>query len=225
MNLFALELGSLLTQHGLTLSYLYTLRSPVGAPAIAPAKIARLQRSLSDDVSALLAHHEIDALANALALTSAEVARLHAAYVGEAVRRVLAGRISGISALEEGERVIDLVMREGAQEEGLRDELMADPSTGELNLPSADVNAAIADALDDAAEACEQGELWTAVAATTPLADLREDFLAMAWAALDRAAQLLAVAGHVAQGSSAQSEWRSTVERALETVRSLRRIQ
>jgi hypothetical protein len=223
MNLFAMELGALLERHGYTISSLYALRAADGTAAIPPAKVARLVRSLTSDVTVVLTAEELAQLGVALGLAAADERRLRAALLGEAVRRLLAGRISGMSALEEGERVMRLALEEGEDEETLRQELLAKARAlhHEAPAPTADTNATITRALEAAAEACGQGELWLGVALHAADPDQREDLLALAWNALDRAAQLLAFAPTVAQGSAAQAEWRQTVERALALVREL----
>lgn len=224
MNLFAHELNAALERHGQGMSYLYTLRAPDGTPAIPPAKVARLQRSQTADITAALTDRELAAVSAGLPLQPEEERRLRAALVGEAVRQLLAGRVSGMSAEEEGERVVRLLMDEAEEEEALRDELRAQGSRrtgGAEPRPTADTNAAVAQALEDAAEACAQGELWLGVALTTPDTARREDVLALAWNALDRSAQYLAYAPLVAQGSAAQTEWRETIDRALTTIRQI----
>lgn len=226
MNLFAHALEASLSNHGQTMMCLYTLRDREGAPAILPAKVSRLQRALTDDVTAILNEREIAILAMALPLEHIEVRRLCAALTGEAVRQLLAGRVSAMSALQEGERVVDLLIEEEEDVESLRTELgrSGPVFTSELRGPTADRNARVSDALDAAAEACELGELWLSMAIAAHDRDRQEDLLGTAWTALDRAAQLLAVAPAVAQGSQSQTEWRRTVETALANVRQLRRF-
>ncbi|MGH2514967.1 MAG: hypothetical protein ACRDHP_04865 [Ktedonobacterales bacterium] len=223
MNLFALELSAVLERRGWTLGYLYTLHAADGSLIVAPAKTARLQRSLSEDITATLDSAELSAVASALDLEAHELRRLRAAMTGEALRKLLAGRISGMSAHEEGERIVGLLVEEGDDEEELRGEMAARVhATGDAVAPTADINAAVAHALEAAAEACERGELWLAIALASPDADFRDDLLALAWNALDRAAQMLAYAPHVAQGSAVQAEWRETVARALARLREIR---
>lgn len=226
MNLFAHALDATLANHGQTMTCLYLLRDREGAPAIPPAKVSRLQRALTEDVTAILNEREIAILASALQFDHAEVRRLCAALTGEAVRQLLAGRVSAMSALQEGERVVALLIEEEEDVESLRVELArAGPVfTSELGPPTADRNARVADALDAAAEACELGELWLSMAIATHDRDRQEDLLGTAYSALDRAAQLLAVAPAVAQGSQSQTEWRRMVETALANVRQLRRF-
>ena len=223
MNLFAHELNAALERHGYAMSYLYTLRASDGTPAIPPAKVARLQRSQTEDITAALTEREVEAISAGLPLQPEEGRRLRAALLGEVVRQLLAGRVSGMSAEEEGERVVRLLMDEAEEEEALRDELRtrARQANGPDQSPTADTNAAVARALEDAAEACGQGELWLGVALATPDDARREDMLALAWNALDRAAQFLAYAPLVAQGSAAQTEWRETIDRALTTIRQI----
>src|SRR5579885_859797 len=170
MNLFARELSATLQQHGLTMSDLYMLRRPDGVLLIPPAKVARLQRSLTDDVTAVLTEPELGALAVLLQLQPQEEQRLRAAIFGAAIFRLLAGRISRLSALHEAERVLALLMDEEEEEQSLRDELLRDTreAEGNASLASADLNAATARALEPAAEAAEQGELWLGVALETP---------------------------------------------------------
>lgn len=221
MNLFAHELSAALARHGRAMSYLYTLRAADGAPAIPPAKVARLQRSQTEDITAALTDQELEAIAAGLPLQPEEARRLRAALVGEAVRQLLAGRVSGMSAEEEGARVVRLLMDEAEDEEELRVELRSRVRRANAagHSPTADTNAAVAQALEDAAEACGQGELWLGVGLTTPNTARQEDILALAWNALDRAAQFLAYAPLVAQGSAAQTEWRETIDRALTAIR------
>ena len=130
-----------------------------------------------------------------------------------------------MSALQEGERIVDLLIEEEEDVESFRTELARSGPvyTSELGAPTADHNARVTDALD-AAEACESGELWLSMAIATHDRDRQEDLLGTAYTALDRAAQLLAIAPAVAQGSQAQSEWRRAVETALANVRHLRRF-
>lgn len=226
MNLFAHALDAVLSHHGHTMTRLYGLRDGAGNPAITPAKVSRLQRALTDDVTAILNEREIAILAAALQFEPIEVRRLCAALTGEAVRQLLAGRVSGMSALQEGERIVDLLIEEEEDVESLRTELARSGPvfTSELAAPTADRNARVTDALDAAAEACELGELWLSMAIATHDRDRQEDLLGTAWTALDRAAQLLAVAPTVAQGSPSQSEWRRTVETALANARQMRRL-
>lgn len=226
MNLFARELSATLEQHDLTLSDLYMLRRPDGAFLIPPAKVARLQRSLTEDITAVLTEPELGALAVLLGIQPIEEQRLRAAIVGAAVYRLLAGRISRLSALNEGERVLRLLMDEEEEEQSLRDELLHDTREAESNasLASADLNAVAARALEPAAEAAEQGELWLGVALETPDLERRRDLLRLAWATLDRAAELLAYAPSIVQGSPLQAEWRSIIELALTTIRQVEPI-
>lgn len=221
MNLFARELSATLKAHGLTMSQLYTLRLPDGMLLIPPAKIARLQRSLTEDITVVLTEPELGALAILIDLQPIEEQRLRAAIVGAAVYRLLAGRISRLSALQEGERVLELLMDEEEEEQTLRDELLHETreTEGNASIVNADLNAAAARALEPAAEAAEQGELWLGVALETPDLERRRDLLRLAWATLDRAAELLAYAPSIAQGSPLQAEWRKTIELALMTIR------
>jgi hypothetical protein len=53
----------------------------------------------------------------------------------------------------------------------------------------------------------------------TPDLERRRDLLRLAWAALDHAAELLAYAPSIAQGSPLQAEWRNTIELALTAIR------
>src|SRR6185437_7110093 len=133
---------------------------------------------------------------------------------------------SRLSALNEGERVLGLLMDEEEEEQSLRDELLHDTRAAESNasLASADLNAVAARALEPAAEAAEQGELWLGVALETPDLERRRDLLRLAWAALDRAAELLAYAPSIVQGSPLQAEWRSIIELALTTIRQVEPI-
>ncbi len=149
MNLFARELNATLERHGLTISQLYVLRRSDGAPLIPPAKVARLQRSLTEDITAVLTEPELGALAVLLGLHPIEEQRLRAAIVGVAIYRLLAGRISRLSAMREAERVLDLLMNEEEEEQSLREELLHDTREAESNasLASADLNAAAARAL------------------------------------------------------------------------------
>ncbi|HEV2404578.1 MAG TPA: hypothetical protein VGR88_03950, partial [Ktedonobacterales bacterium] len=169
MNLYAHALDAVLSHHGHTMTRLYGLRDGAGNPAITPAKVSRFQRALTDDVTAILNEREIAILAAALQFEPIEVRRLCAALTGEAVRQLLAGesvrqllagRVSGMSALQEGERIVDLLIEEDV--ESLRTELARSGPvfTSELAAPTADRNARVTDALDAAAEACELGELW-----------------------------------------------------------------
>ncbi len=226
MNIFARELNATLERHRLTISQLYVLRRSDGAPLIPPAKVARLQRSLTEDITAVLTEPELGALAVLLGLQPIEEQRLRAAIVGVAIYRLLAGRISRLSAMREAERVLDLLMNEEEEEQSLREELLHDTREAESNasLASADLNAAAARALEPAAEAAEQGELWLGVALETPDLERRRDLLRLAWAALDRAAELLAYAPSIAQDSPLQAEWRRTIELALTTIRQVEPI-
>lgn len=226
MNLFAQTLQAVLDSHGKPMTALYALRGTDGEPLIAPAKVARLQRSLTEDVTAVLSEPELAALAGALALEPEEERRLRAALFGEAIRKLLAGRVSRLSALREAARIAALLVDEEEDEESLRAELAADPHVPSiLNQPSADVNAAITRALEPIAESCEQGELWIAAALATPFPDQREDLLRTAWSALGRAGQLLALAPAVAQNSPIQAEWRRAIERAVATIRQIRPME
>ena len=221
MNLFALELGAILESHQSTMSVLYSLRAADGSPVITPAKVSRMQRALTEDVAATLSEPEMRALADAFGLSSHEEQRLRAAQTGEVIRRILTGRVGEMSALEEGARVVRLITEEEEQADSLRAEVMrsAKNARGADRPPTADVNAAVAVALESAAEACELGELWLSLALSTTDSDLREDVLRMALSSLSRAAQYLACAPTVAQGSTIQQEWRRTMEHALATVR------
>ena len=220
MNLFAVELARALARQGQHLSALYTLRDAANTPLIPPAKIARLQRSLSEDISAVLSERELLSVADAFSLDANEVHRLRAAIVGERVHRLLVGRVTRMSALEEGERVTELLLNERAREDALKAEFRQTPGASQVQ-PTADTNAAIAGALEPAAEACQKGELWLALAASQPMLDEREDLLGAAWTAFNRATELLAFAPAVAQGSAAQAEWRSSVDQALATLREI----
>ena len=97
----------------------------------------------------MLTEPELGALAVLLDLQPIEEQRLRAAIVGAAVYRLLAGRIARLSALQEGERVLGLLMDEEEEEEeeqSLRDELLHDTreAEGNASLASADLNAAAA---------------------------------------------------------------------------------
>jgi hypothetical protein len=224
LNIFAYELANVLEQRGHLPTVLYTLRTPEGLPLLPPAKVARLLRSLTDEVTAVLNDRELGLVVGVLGLTPQEARRLRAAQLGEAVRKLLLGRVATMSALEEGERVVALVVAEEEEAGAVREELSDVPQgTGLLQpRPTADTNAAVSFALEVAAEACEQGELWLSVALQATDPDQRDDLLQVAWQALDRAAQYLACAPAVAQGSSHQEEWRRTVEVALDTIRLIR---
>ncbi len=226
MNLFALELGAVLERRGHTLSVLYTLRSPDGSAAIAPAKIARLQRSLTEDITATLSAPELTVLGTELDLTPSEEQRLRAALLGEAVHRLLVGRVSTMTALEEGERLIQLIVTESEDDDTLHETLLQNARRveGHTSYPTADTNAQITAALEPAAEAYTQGELWLNVALDTLEPNLQEDLLGLAWTALNRAAQMLATAPAIAQGSPAQEEWRRNVEQALAILRQIRPV-
>lgn len=224
VNLFALELGALLEQHGQTLTVLYTILAPDGHPAISPVKVARLQRSLTEDIPAVLSAPELTTLAAELGFAPEEEQRIRAALLGEAVHRLLMGRVSKLTALEEGERILELVLAESEDDETLREALLrgARRVEGEPRPPAADVNAAVSAALEPSAQAYAEGELWLNVALDTPDTDLQEDLLGLAWTALNRSAQLLATAPPVAQGTPQQSEWRGNVEQALAILRQIR---
>lgn len=227
MNLFALELSAVLERRQMGLAMLHMLRGSEGNALVSPAKVARLQRSLADNSTAVLNERELGALAGALHLDGYEVKRLRAALLGEAVRKLLTGRMSPMSALAEGERVAGLVLQEEEEAAAVRAEISGVTSaTGLLDSrPSVDTNAAVAYALEMAAESCELGELWLGLAQQCADTDQREDVLGMAYTALDRAAQCLACAPRVAQGSATQEEWRRVIEQSLVAVRQLRPSQ
>lgn len=224
MNLFALELGAMLERHGQTFSALYSLTTLDGSPAISPVKVARLQRSLTEDIPAALSAPELTTLTTELGFSAEEEQRIRAAILGEAVHRLLLGRVTKLTALEEGERIIELVLTESQDDETLREALLrgARRVEGQPQHPAADVNAAVAASLEPAAQAYSEGETWLNVALDTPDIDLQEDLLGLAWTALNRSAQLLATAPAVAQGSPQQAEWRSNVEQALGILRQIR---
>jgi hypothetical protein len=226
MNLFARELQAVLERHGYPLTILYSVRTPDGARAIPPAKVTRLARAQIEEVTATLSEREIAAVVQSLALDERDEHRLRAAMVGEAVRQLLSGRVSAMSAHDEGERVVQLLLDEEDDTAHLRSVAhTVQRSMLSANLMAGDTNATVSAALESAAESCERGELWLSVALATPDAERRDDLLRMAYSALTRAAQFLTFAPTVAQGSAALDEWRGIVESALATLRQSGRYQ
>ena len=104
MNLFIRELQAVLERHGYPLTMLFTVKKEDGALAIPPAKVTRLLRSQFESVTATLNAQEIAAVVRALALDPRDGQRLRGAMTGEAVRQLLSGRVSAMSAYDEGER-------------------------------------------------------------------------------------------------------------------------
>lgn len=95
------------------------------------------------------------------------------------LRRLLAGRVSAMSAPQESERIVDLLIEEEEDVESFRTEL----------------------ARSGPVYTSELGELWLSMAIATHDHGRQEDLLGTAYTALDRAAQLLAVASPWRRGA------------------------
>lgn len=105
MNIFARELVLILDGHGKQLSNLYGLRlpdpyRPGQTIQIAPNKVTRLIRSLTEDITATLNAEELDALKGWAGLSDEEMRRLRAAAKA---RKAQAAKDATVSAVAFGE--------------------------------------------------------------------------------------------------------------------------
>lgn len=247
MNIFARELVLILGAHDKELSNLFRLpvqRSYVGDPeTIPPSKVTRLKRSLSEDITATLNADELDALQDWVPLDEdgEEMRRLRAALVAEAVRFLLAGRVSQQQATALGEVTLALLLgTDERQFATLRDQLLDsvrgvrggvhgggsveraalrgvldDRAGNEGQVDAAPTDDEVERALDPAMEAYEQGTLWLEVARDTTDRGARRGYVALAESLLTRARELAEKAPNVAQGTPQQTDLLASLAAAL----------
>lgn len=238
MNIFARELKELLEDNGKGLGSLYGLHSDTYR--IMPNKVRRIQRSLTQDITATLNTEELDLLAEWLDLdpTGEEIRRLRAALVAESVRHLLSGRINRDQALSLGEITFELLLGQESEEFlSLRDRLL-EGVRGGLPWGQSEVDALwdvteendkfdhswddqIEQALEPAVETYEQGALWLEVARDTSDYEMQRGYIAQAQALLNRAHDLANHSPAITQGTREQSAWLSIIEVSLNEVLSL----
>lgn len=232
MNIFARELKEILQQHGKTLGSLYGLRSDTFY--IFPNKVTRLKHSLTHDMTATLNAEELDFLQEWVPLDAAgaDLRRLRAALLAEAVRHLVGGRMPREIAAHLGEQTLQLLLEQEPDQVLLRREELLQavrgmPSAassergalrgvGETPPPESDpTQSAVERALEVAIETYEQGALWLEVARETSERGARRGYLAQAQALLGRARELTIDAPTRAQGTPEQQTWLALIEQTL----------
>lgn len=239
MNIFARELAEVLADNGKRLGSLYGLHSDTYR--IMPNKVRRLQRSLTQDITATLNAEELELLAEWLGLDSdgEEIRRLRAALVAESVRYLLSGRMDRDQALSLGEITFQLLLGQESEEFlSLRDRLLEGVRGGfPLEQDGGDAlwsvtnenykldnswNDQVEQALEPAVETYEQGALWLEVARDTKDREMQLGYVAQAQTLLDRARDLAIHSPAITQDAAEQRVWLSIIETSLNKALSLK---
>lgn len=217
MNIFADQLVKTLNRHGHELSNLFSWKD-----VIPPNTVVRLKASLTTDQSATLNSDQLDFLASKYDFDEEDLRALRAALLAEAMRRMLADRLSSTIADQLGQLALQLLLSDdpetvvhacqslvaqvrlgptlGPGESEVRD-LGAISSRDLVNHPLAiaarsmgEMDAAISTwvSLETAEEAYHHGLLWVEVAQDTHQARARSGYAAAALSYLDRAKGTLA---------------------------------
>lgn len=249
MNIFARELALILRSHGKELGTLFGLRVPNAYTGvvreIAPTKVTRLKRSLSENITATLNADELEALQEWVPLddNGQELRRLRAALVAEAVRHLLADRIDSSTASELGLITFQMLLgQESAELVTLRDRLLTDvrgergsdawehhtvrgasntPDLGEGVGPTVTPDELVERLLDPAAECYEQGLLWLEVARDIGEHAAQAAYVALATSLLTQAEQLVRTVASAARDTLQQRLLSEAISAALDEAQTL----
>ncbi len=112
MNIFARELVGVLASHHKELSDLFKYRNVDPPRNIPPNTVLRLKASLDGANSATLNVDQIELLTEEFGFDDADLDRLHAALVAEAIRTLIADRLEATLAEQLGELTLTLLLEE-----------------------------------------------------------------------------------------------------------------